>query len=302
MGCVRVIGQNPTESRALTRRFREVFERSTPPRTVHPMEEAVLVAAHDALKSAGLRPPLGTQEFGILLGVDEAIDGIKARYYADVLKDGPLGASPIAFPFTAPNSLAARISIAFDVRGENHTIAAGSLSGAQAIGLAVRAAQSGSCRKILVGAVGAVEQEWLDALRWMGQPIDLECGYGACCFVLEQNVRSDFIAELLGYSEAFGPGELREAILACLESAGMVRADVGAVRVAATHDDSEAIATVRQVGIRAEIGWSAGRSLPSASFPMAMAEAIAQREGETVLVIGNDCLSGAAAAVIRRRV
>ncbi len=97
---------------AVAHRFQEGFGHLSPPvRIVHPVEEATLVAGRDALKAAGIGFPVGLEEPGVAFGVEEAIDGVKARYYAALLKDGPLGASPVAFPLTTPNTLAARLAI-----------------------------------------------------------------------------------------------------------------------------------------------------------------------------------------------
>ena len=72
--------------------------RESPVRLFHPIEALAFLAAYDAVSLAHVALPAAREDLGIVLGVDEGIDGIKARYYQGVLRDGPLGASPMAFP------------------------------------------------------------------------------------------------------------------------------------------------------------------------------------------------------------
>jgi 3-oxoacyl-[acyl-carrier-protein] synthase II len=111
-----------------------------------------VLAAHEALSRSGIPMPYRGDDLGVVLGVEEGIDGIKARYYQGVLADGPLGASPLTFPLTTPNTIAARISILFDLRGETLTVGGGNVAGAQALGLAVRALRDGYSALTLAGA------------------------------------------------------------------------------------------------------------------------------------------------------
>ncbi len=204
-------------------------------RLVHPIEEVALLAAHDALRLAGVRTPLGGEDIGVALGLEEGIDGIKAQYYRDILKDGPLGASPIVFPLTTPNTIAARISIALDLRGENVTVCGGTLSGAHALGLAVEALRDGRSPAMLAGGATSVEREFLDALSLAGGPEGGSPGCGACLFLLRSQASAGAdggAGRLLGYAEAVGRNDVREAVQACLQDAELAPAQVGSVRVA----------------------------------------------------------------------
>ena len=210
-----------------------------PARLFHPIEEMAFLAAYEALAMSGAAPPVGGDRIGIVLGVDEGIDGIKARYFQGVLKDGPLGASPMAFPFTTPNTIAARVSILLDLRGESVTVSGGSLSGAQAMGLAVEAIREGRSGAVLAGGTTSVEEEFLDALRRVGRPDGGAVRHGACLVLLEPRVpagEADGKAELIGYAEGFGGDEIRDAVESCLEDAGLSPDRVGAVRVASVGD------------------------------------------------------------------
>jgi hypothetical protein len=278
----------------------------SPARLFFPIEEMAFLAAYEALSSAGIVPPVGGDGVAIALGVDEGIDGIKARYFEGVLRDGPLGASPMAFPFTTPNTIAARISILLDLRGESLTISGGSLSGAQAIGLAVEALRGGRCGAVLAGGATSVEQEFLDALDHMGRPDGGEVRCGACVILLEprrSTGEAGETAELIGYAEGFGRDEIRDAIQGCLEDAGLSPGHVKSVRAASASAPRLPAEALRRLGVSAPIVRSPGSDLHSASFPAAVAEAAGEMANGTpgpVLVVGEDCLAGASAALLQR--
>jgi hypothetical protein len=277
----------------------------SPVRLFHPIEEMAFLAAYDALSLAGIAPPVGGDGIGIALGVEEGIDGIKARYYQGVLEDGPLGASPMAFPLTAPNTVAARISILFDLRGESLTVCGGSLSGAQAIGLAMEALREGRCGAVLAGGATSVEQEFLDALSRIGRPDGGRPRSGACLFLLEPEAspgEKSGMTELLGYAEGFGRDEIRDAVQACLEDAGLFPEQIGSVRVASGQTSRFLPEALRRVRVTGSIVPSPAADLYSASFPMAIAEAAKQVANGTpgpLLILGTDCLAGASAALVR---
>ena len=277
----------------------------SPLRLSHPIEEMAFLAACEALSLGGVALHVGGEGIGIALGVDEGIDGIKARYYHGVLRDGPLGASPMAFPLTAPNTVAARISILLDLRGESLTVCGGSLSGAQAIGLAMEAVLEGRSTGVLAGGATSVEAEFQDALCCLGRPDGGQPRSGACLLLLElrgSTGEADGMAELIGYAEGFGRDEISDAVLTCLEDAGLFPRETGSVRVASVQDPRLLAEALRRVGVKRPIVSSAASDLYSASFPAAVAEAATQAANGTpgpVLVVGTDCLAGASAALVR---
>jgi len=281
---------------------------SAPPvRLVHPIEEAAVLAAYEALASAGVAMPVGGEDIGVALGVEEGIDGLKAEYYRGLLKDGPLGASPIVFPFTTPNTVAARISILLDLRGENFTLCGGSLSGAQAIGLALAAVREARSRAMLAGGATSVGREFLDALARTGRPDEGQVGSGACLFLLEPSRSSTGSStgagagEFLGYADGFGPEDIRDAVQACLEDAGLSMDQVQTVRVASAGDWRSLLEALHGMTAGATIVRSPAPHLYAAWFPLAVAEAL-QAAGALpgpVLVVGTDCLAGASAALVR---
>jgi 3-oxoacyl-(acyl-carrier-protein) synthase len=274
-----------------------------PVRLVHPIEEVAVLAAYEALTSAGVAMPVGGEDIGVALGVEEGIDGLKAEYYRGLLRDGPLGASPIVFPFTTPNTVAARISILLDLRGENFTLCGGSVSGAQAIGVALAAVREARSRAMLAGGATSVGREFLDALARTGRPDDGQVGSGACLFLLEPSTASTGggAGELLGYAEGFGPEDIRDAVQACLEDAGISADQVQTVRVASAGDARALLEALHGIAAGAAVVRCPAPHLYAASFPLAVAEAL-QAAGaipDPVLVVGTDCLAGASAALVR---
>ncbi len=277
----------------------------SPVRLFHPIEKMAFLAGYDALSLAGVALPVGGDGIGIALGVDEGIDGIKARYYQAVLSDGPLGASPMAFPFTTPNTIAARLCILLDLRGESLTVCGGSLSGAQAIGLAMQTLREGRSGGVLAGGATSVEPEFLDALCRLGRPDGGQPRCGACLLLLEPQAsagEADERVELIGYAEGFGGDEIRDAVQACLEDAGLFPEQVRSVRVASMRDSRVLREALRRMGAKAPIVRSPASNLYSASFPAAVAEAATQAANGApgpVLIVGMDCLAGASAALVR---
>ncbi len=299
-------GREAAEERArrLQSISRALVQDRSPVRLSHAIEETAILAAYDALRHAGLRMPYQGEDIGVTLGVEEGLDGIKARYYAGVLRDGPLGASLIAFPLTTPNTIAARISILFDLRGESLTVGGGGLSGAHAIGLAVRAVRDGRSAMVLAGGVTSIEEEFLDALAHFAPSTDRPCESAAALLLLGPHIGEGGADNrgLLGFGEGFGARDVGDAIQACLEDASTSPRAIGSVRVATMYEWRSMVDSVRQAGLVAPIVHSASSNLESASFPLAVVEA--SEGGRTsssspVLVLGRDCLAGAAAAVVR---
>jgi hypothetical protein len=73
------------------------------------------------------------------------------------------------------------------------------------------------------------------------------------------------------------------------------------VRVASVHDPRSLVESLRGVGVVAPVLRSPSAGLHSASFPLAVTEALGQAaDGPRgpALVVGSDCLVGAAAAVV----
>lgn len=118
-----VTGACRITSNGIEQRMAELMPRLRPIRPVTELEQTALVAAAGAFEAAGIPFPSGSAEIGIYVGIDDAVEDIKDDYFGAVAQEGLLGASPLLFPYTAPNAPAAQIAIALDIRGESITVA-----------------------------------------------------------------------------------------------------------------------------------------------------------------------------------
>lgn len=145
-------------------------------RTVIRSEELALAATSVALKQAGWNPPCtpsllkeGSGESGIIFGIDNAIDNCKTEFFEGLLNDGPIGASPLLFPFTSSNAITAQITIAFGIKGEDITITDGPLSFLKAIDYSLELLN----RRVIISAiVGGVSEN--EAMVLVVEHIDIK--------------------------------------------------------------------------------------------------------------------------------
>ena len=93
----------------------------------------------------------------LAVGVDRVVEGWKEEFFTGVATEGPLGASPLIFPYTSANALAARLSIVLAVRGETVTISSGALSFLKAVAAAWALVGSGAAPMAIVGGVTVCE-------------------------------------------------------------------------------------------------------------------------------------------------
>lgn len=112
-------------------------------RTIIAEERLMLGSIESSLAWAGIARD-DIEGAGIIIGVDSAIDKVKESYFKGVVEDGALGASPLFFPYTSPNVLAARATIHFGIKGPDITISSGPLSFLKAVSYAYRLVSSGT--------------------------------------------------------------------------------------------------------------------------------------------------------------
>ena len=91
-------------------------------RPVHELDTLLIAAVSKLLDCAGIAFPLGNAHIGMYIGIDDSIEEIKNDYFSSIIREGIMGVSPLIFPFTSPNALAAQASVAFDIRGECITL------------------------------------------------------------------------------------------------------------------------------------------------------------------------------------
>ncbi len=127
----------------------------TPPvntRTLLDEERLMLGSISASIAGCGLSKD-DIERAGIIVGVDNAIDKVKESYFRGVVKDGPLGASPLLFPYTSANVLAARATIHLGIKGPDITIASGPLSFLKAVSYAYCLVSSGIIDLAIVAGV-----------------------------------------------------------------------------------------------------------------------------------------------------
>jgi hypothetical protein len=275
-------------------------------RLFHRVEEAAFLAAWDALAEGGIPVPVEDPRAGIVLGVDEGIDGIRARHSIALRDGGPLAVSPLSFPFTSHNAVTAQLSIFLDIRGEFHTFCGGSLAGATAVGAGMRLVLDGHAPFVLAGGATSVEKEFLEGTRAAGFPDDGGERDGACILALGLpdggvGPAAPRYPSLVGYGEAFGKSAVRDAVDACLDDAGILPREVSSVW-AATPAPAGREGIGRMPEDLPAVRPSSSADMYAAAFPLAIAAALRENgrgSGRTALVVGWDCLSGSAAALVR---
>jgi len=135
-------------------------------RFVHDLEKLAVVAAGCAMLGSGLECHHGDSDIGIYMGIDDAIEDIKDEYFTGALADGLWGASPLLFPFTSPNTLAAQISIAFGLRGEGLVMPVKSLC-PDMIKYSAGSIEGGYAKKAISGAISLTDRSLsIDAGRY----------------------------------------------------------------------------------------------------------------------------------------
>lgn len=97
----------------------DLSERTQALRYVCELERLTVYAVELVLKEAGIKIPVEKDTIGIYIAIDDTIEDIKNEYLRNIIGEGLLGASPLLFPFTSPNALAAQATIVFDIRGES---------------------------------------------------------------------------------------------------------------------------------------------------------------------------------------
>jgi 3-oxoacyl-[acyl-carrier-protein] synthase II len=160
-----------------------------------------LVASDEALADAGWTAelPYDASEIGSIIGT--GIGGIGTIEANDALlaANGPKAVSPLAVPLMMGNAAAAAVSMRHGLRGECFGTMSACSSGADAIGVAIRAIRHGSAKAVVTGGAEAALTPLskasfgaLDALSTSGisRPFDARrdgfvMGEGAGVLVLE---------------------------------------------------------------------------------------------------------------------
>lgn len=120
-------------------------------RRLDPISVQALVAAAEAVRDAGLKPPLDRSRAAVVMGV--GFGAAKSHYYiaSMCIRDSAHRMSPFAIPSAMPNSAAANVCLAYGVRGPSLTVATACAAGLDATGLALWLIQSGQADLVLAG-------------------------------------------------------------------------------------------------------------------------------------------------------
>ena len=190
-------------------------------RTVLRIEELVLYATKEAIKDAKLSIAKNPASVDLVLGVDEGIDECKNHFFKGLLADGLGNLSPLLFPFTSPNSITARVSIVFSIRGENITFADGCLSSGKAMAYAIDILKLKKAKAVITGGV----------TNNYAAVVVLED------FEIAAKRNAIVYGEIAGYGEASSGGHC-PAIKQALDETGLLPDDVDYLYI---NDDAENI-------------------------------------------------------------
>ncbi|PYN30178.1 MAG: hypothetical protein DMD98_19360 [Candidatus Rokuibacteriota bacterium] len=204
-----------------------------------------VAAARIALADAGLGPGAGLglvlgAEFGDVRSTREFVDGYLGR--------GPSGLSPLLFPNTVMNTMAAATAIAVTARELSLTLNAPTVAGELAIARAAAAVRSGRVAAVLAGGVDEIDPFLAELLAEAGAVRETR-GEGAGFVVLESRDGAEargarVFGEIAGaawralrarpYGVGHGAGS--RALAAALHEAGVAPNDLGRVWISASGD------------------------------------------------------------------
>ena len=122
-------------------------------KTVIKAEELALAALSAALKQIRNLE----LETGIVFGIDNAIDRCKEEFFKGLLAEGPIGASPLLFPYTSHNAITAQATIAFGIKGEDITITSGASSFLKAIEYSFELLHRSVMKSVIAGGISENE-------------------------------------------------------------------------------------------------------------------------------------------------
>jgi 3-oxoacyl-[acyl-carrier-protein] synthase II len=191
----------------------------------------VLQAARDAMADAGIVVGRDVDPFRIAVIVSSTggLETLESQV-VDRAQRGRVGVSPYLLPGMLPNMGAARIAIAYGIRGYSSSISTACAAGAQSIGEAARLLRCGGADVVVCGCseaplfatlvdtftnARALARGWAQDPAGASRPFDrrragLVLGEGAGVFVLERAAHAD-ARGAAGYADVVGWGATNDA-------------------------------------------------------------------------------------------
>lgn len=118
--------------------------------------QLTLAACRLALRDAGLLPGGNGAALGLVVGSEFGDLRSTEAFAAGYLKDGPVGLSPLIFPSTVMNTMAASASIAVGARGSAVTVNQATVGGELAVARAASMVATGRFSSALAGGVDEI--------------------------------------------------------------------------------------------------------------------------------------------------
>jgi 3-oxoacyl-[acyl-carrier-protein] synthase II len=145
------------------------------------VSQLALAATRLALADARLDPAVTT---GFMLGTEHGDLHSTIEFADGYLRSGPAGLSPLLFPNTVMNTMAAATTIAVGAQGPSLTLNVRTVGGELAVARAARTIASGRLDVALAGGVDALDPLVTATLATLGAGAELR-GEGATVLVLE---------------------------------------------------------------------------------------------------------------------
>jgi 3-oxoacyl-[acyl-carrier-protein] synthase II len=199
-----------------------------------------VAAAREALAEAG--GGVAPEEVGLLFASMLGSANVSYRLWQELIRSGPLGASPVHFSEGVPNAVAGHVAHALRVLGPGHMVGGGSDCGLRAIALARDLLEARRVRRVLVGAAEESTELAQRAYARYGlarapdRPRGAWLSEGAAALCLERagEARSRRLATLLAVESvqlpslrgAAAAGEVARLFERTLEAAGVAARDV----------------------------------------------------------------------------
>jgi len=188
-----------------------------------------MTASKLALDDAKLPSPIpesNTETYGVSLGSTMGSVWSISEFDKESLREGPRAVNPALFPNTVMNSAASQISIKFNIKGFNTTIASGFTSSIDAVNYAFNLMQNYGYDVVLSGGVEELCEQTYKGFYKIGAlsgsrkntpeiscPFDkrhngMIVGEGSAVFIMEKlehakKRKAKIYAEILGYGTSF---------------------------------------------------------------------------------------------------